>query len=328
MHFMQSRRDFLASLSAAGAAGALGSRAPLADEGPPEVTTIRLAGSPNICIAPASISDDLLRAEGFAEIRRTLDPPVDAVERGEVDFALDTAALVVSKLDAGEPVTALTGVHIGCYELFAREHIQTISDLRGRKVGVRRLGSSGHLLLTIMAAQVGLDPHKDIDWVARPTGRFIELFAEGELDAFLAFPPEPQELRARKIGRVILNMATDRPWAHYFCCIAYGNRTFVRAYPVATKRYLRAILKATDLCAAEPRRAAQLLVEAGFTGRYEYALQTFSDLPYDRWRELDPEDSMRFYALRLHEAGMIGSSPNALLPRAPTGASSTSSSAS
>jgi NitT/TauT family transport system substrate-binding protein len=313
MQILQNRRDFLAGLSTAGAAGVLGGRRSLADEGPPEVTTIRLPLTPNICVAPQFISDKLLRAEGFIEIRRLADTPNDAVARGELDFSLDTAAWVVAHLDAGEPVTALTGVHIGCYELFAHESIQTISDLKGKRVGVRVLGASAHLLLAIMVAQVGLDPHEDISWIPRPGGGFIEPFAKGELDAFLGFPPEPQELRSRKIGRVILNMATDKPWSQYFCCTLYGNREFIRSHPVATKRFLRAILKATDMCASEPERAAQLLVNAGYTGRYEYALQTLRELPYNRWREFDPEDSMRFYALRLHEVGMIKSSPNALI---------------
>ena len=74
---------------------------------------------------------------------------------------------------------------------------------------------------------------------------------------FLGFPPEPQELRARKIGHVILNTTTDKPWSQYFCCMAVGNAEFVRDHPVATKRVLRAILKAADICAAEPERAAQ-----------------------------------------------------------------------
>ena len=51
----------------------------------------------------------------------------------------------------------------------------------------------------------------------------------------------------------------------------------------------------------------------GSRQRYDYALQTLTELPYDRWREFDPEDSLRFYALRLHEVGMIKSSPNALI---------------
>jgi NitT/TauT family transport system substrate-binding protein len=93
----------------------------------------------------------------------------------------------------------------------------------------------------------------------------------------------------------------------------FGNREFVRAHPIATKRFLRAILKAADICAAEPELAARLLVDAGFTGQYEYALQTLTELPYNRWREFDAEDSMRFYALRLHEVDMIQSSPKKLL---------------
>jgi NitT/TauT family transport system substrate-binding protein len=285
----------------------------LADEGPPETTTIRLSWYFNVCVAPGYISEDLLRAEGFTDIRYIPDAPVDSIARGVVDFDFDTAAWVVAHLDAGDPITALTGVHSGCYELFANEPIRTISDLKGRKIGIDRVGSSAHLLLMVMAAQVGLDPHKDIDWITSPTARFMDLFAAGQVDAFLGFPPEPQELRARRIGRVILNMAWDQPWSQYFCCILYGNREFIRNRPIATKRFLRAILKATDLCATEPETAAQRLVDGGFTPRYDYALQALRDLPYDRWREYDPEDSMRFYALRLHEVGMIKSTPNTII---------------
>ena len=156
----------------------------------------------------------------------------------------------------------------------------------------------------------------------------MELFAEGKVDAFLAFPPEPQELRARKIGRVILNMTLDQPWSQYLCCIAYGNRDFVRDHPVATKRFLRAILKAADICATAPEVAARQLVDRGFTQRYDFALQTLTELPYDLWREFDPEDSMRFYASGCTRSACSKRPPTRSSPTAPTGASSTSSSAS
>jgi NitT/TauT family transport system substrate-binding protein len=315
MHIIQSRRDFLATLSAAGAASVLGARAALADEGPPETTTIRLALDPAICIAAWYIADELLRAEGFSQVRylRTISTG-EAVARGEADFSVDTGAWIVSLLDAGEPITALAGVHSGCYELFAHEPIRTLSDLKGKRVGIRALHSAGHLYISMMAAHVGLDPRKDIAWVTPgPSGTAMQLFAERKVDVFLGFPPEPQEVRARKIGRVILNTATDKPWSDYFCCTALGNRDFIRANPSATKRYLRAILKAVDICAAEPERVARQLVDGGVTDRYDYALQTLTEVPYKVWREFDPEDTMRFYALRLREVGMIKSSPKELL---------------
>jgi NitT/TauT family transport system substrate-binding protein len=313
---MQSRRDFLVTLSAGCAVSALGIPTSLAAEPPPEVTTIRLLGDASICEAPVFLAEDLLRAEGFTDVRYARNLPVDAVARGEIDFAFKTPAWVVSNLDAGQPVTALAGVHPGCYELFAHEPIRTISDLKGRKVGIPEgFGSSGHMLLMIMVAEVGLDPNSDIEWTISPAGDVLEVFAGGQVDAFLAFPPEPQELRARKIGRVILNTATEKPWSQYFCCMLLGNRKFVRTRPVATKRYVRAILKATDVCAAEPERVARRLVDGAFSDRYDYALQTLTELPYGSWREFDPEDALRFYALRLHEVGMIKSSPNALLAK-------------
>jgi NitT/TauT family transport system substrate-binding protein len=49
------------------------------------------------------------------------------------------------------------------------------------------------------------------------------------------------------------------------------------------------------------------------TKRADYALQTMTDVPYDKWRQFDPEDTMRFYALRLHETGMIKSTPKKLI---------------
>jgi NitT/TauT family transport system substrate-binding protein len=317
MEITQSRRDFLACASLAAAAAALGSRGSLADERAPETNSVRIAKSTGICQAPAYIADELLRAEGFTDIRYVSASGgfnfAQMAGRGEVDFGVSFAASVVFHLDAGLPITALAGVHSGCYELFANGPIRTITDLKGKRAGIQTLSSSGHLYMAIMAAQVGLDPLKDINWVVPPEGNAMELFAAGEVDAFLGFPPEPQELRDRKVGRVILATATDLPWSQYICCILFGSREFVRDYPVATKRFLRAILKAADLCASDPETAAQRVVDGGFTPRLDYALQALSEIPYTNWREFDPEDSMRFYALRLHEVGMIKSTPNQII---------------
>jgi NitT/TauT family transport system substrate-binding protein len=317
MPIVQSRRGFLTSASLATAASVLGPRAALADEGPPETTTVRLAFYTAICFAPLDVTEELLRAEGFTDIQYVratggFTAP-QMIADGDVDFGASFAGTVVYYIDAGLPITALTGLHVGCYELFAREPIRNIGDLKGRRVGIQTLASSGHLYLSVMAKHVGLDPKEDIEWVVPPDGNALELFAAGKTDAFLGFPPEPQELRARGIDRVILKTATDRPWSEYFCCMIYGNRAWVRDHPVATKRFLRALFKAADLCSADPESAARRLVAGGFTEKYEFALQTIEEVPYDRWHEYDSEDAMRFYALRLREVGMIRSNPNQLL---------------
>jgi NitT/TauT family transport system substrate-binding protein len=317
MPIRQNRRDFLATLSAAGAAGFLGARTPLADEAPPETTTIRLGRLGSLCLAPQYAAEDLLRAEGFSDVRYvTVGPGIRASQKiasGEVDFSLNFAAPLVIPIAAGVPLTVLAGVHSGCFELFAHERIRRIIDLKGKSVAVPSLGSGPHVFVASILTYVGLDPGQDVKWVTSPSVRPKELFAEGKIDAFLGFPPEPQELRARNIGHVIVNSSVDRPWSQYFCCMLAGNAEFIRKDPIATKRVLRAILKITDLCVAEPERVAQRLVDGGFAEHYDYALQALTEVPYDRWREYDPADTLRFYALRLHEAGMISSSPNQIL---------------
>ena len=114
-------------------------------------------------------------------------------------------------------------------------------------------------------------------------------------------------------GRVIVSSATDRPWSQYFCCQLVGSRDYIDRHPVATKHVLRAILKATDICAADPLRVARRMVDRGFTPRYEFALQTLSDVPYKSWRDYNIEDTVRFYALRMREAGLIKSAPQKII---------------
>jgi NitT/TauT family transport system substrate-binding protein len=310
---MQTRRRFLTRVSVAGAACFLRVPPALAAEGALETTSVRVVNDRSICIAPVLVAEELLRAEGLTDIRYvdTLAPDIpEALARGRVDFGLIVPSIFASAIDGGKPSTVLAGVHVGCFELFAREGIRSVADLKGKSVGLKF--APPHQL-SLMAADVGLDSKRDIRWVTDPAVEPLELFAEGKIDAFLGFPPEPQELRARHVGHVILNTTVDRPWSQYFCCMMAGNREYVRNHPVATKRVLRAILKAADLCAGAPVRAAQRIVDGGFTGRYDFALETLSDVPYDKWRDYDAEDTVRFYALRMREAGLIKSSPQKII---------------
>jgi NitT/TauT family transport system substrate-binding protein len=314
MPIMQTRRRFLTTLSLAGAAGLLSAPHVLAAEGALETTTVRIAKVGAICLAPQYVSEELLHAEGFTEIRyvEVSNPAAigQSIGRGEADFSTAFAIDPILAIDSGAPIVVLAGVHVGCYELFAKPDIHRITELKGRSAA-----ADSPLLLTLMAAQVGLNTANDIHWVTSTDPSFnpLELFAEGKIDAFLGFPPNPQELRARHIGHVIVSTAVDRPWSQYFCCMLTGNREYVRKYPVATKRAMRAILKAADLCANEPARVARTIVDRRFTDRYDYALQTLNEIPYDKWRDYDPEDTLRFYALRLHEAGMIKASPQKII---------------
>jgi len=312
------RRALLKGALAAGT-GALftTSRARAAAEAPPETTRLRLFKFPGLCLAPQYIAEDLLQAEGFTDVQY-LDFPegavgvFDRVASSAVDFTQWYGVPFIEEIDKGRPIVFLAGVHIGCTELFATERIRTIRDLKGKTLAVA-VGSPAQSILAAMLAYVGLDHRKDLTFTTHSPAESVRLLAEAKIDAFLATPPWGQELRAKRIGHTIVNTAVDRPWSQYFCCMLVGNKDFVRKHPVATKRVLRAIFKADQLCALEPERVARSIVDRGFTTRYDYVFQTLKDVPYGRARQYDPEDMVRFYSLRLREAGLIKGTPQKII---------------
>lgn len=312
------RRDLMRGAVATGAVAALAGRSRMVGaEPPPETTRLVLLQTTSMCQAPQYVAEELLRGEGFTDVRYVKkDGPRDianALASGEANINMNFSGPLILRLDAGAPVTILAGVHPGCYELFATERVRTLSDLKGKTVGIRGLEGPEHVFLSSMLAYVGLDPRKDVTWVSHPTATSITLLAEGKIDAFMGFPPDPQRIRERKIGHVVVNSNLDRPWSQYFCCMVAAHRDFVQKHPVATKRALRAILKGTDVCSSEPDRASRYLVASGRTPRYDLMRQVLKEIRYDRWRTYDPEDTVRFYALRLREAGMIQSTPQKII---------------
>jgi NitT/TauT family transport system substrate-binding protein len=311
------RRKFVGGLVGGGAVSLLGGVATAA-EPPPETTRIRLTNRPVLCEAPQYVAEELLQGEGFTDIKYPKKSDMeaeDAFASGDVDIAMAYVVPMIPRIDAGHPIVVLAGVHVGCIEIFASERIRSLRELKGKRFALEDPEDRTHIygFMAIILGQIGLDVARDVTWIAREPTAWPQLLADGKIDAFLGIPPISQEARARKIGRVILNTLTDRPWSQYFCCMIVGHREFVRRNPIATKRAVRAILKASELCALQPERTARFLADKGYVERSDYGLQAMRELVYGRWRQYDPADALRFYALRLHEAGLIKSSPQKIL---------------
>jgi NitT/TauT family transport system substrate-binding protein len=210
----------------------------------------------------------------------------------------------------------LAGVHVGCWQVFGTDRIQSLPDLKGKTIAVSAVPpgiAPDYIFATTTLANLGIDPHRDVNFVVHPVAEGVQLLAAGQVDAVVALPPRNAEMQAKKIGHVVLDSMVDRPWSDYFCCVAATNRDFLRRNPVATKRALRALLRGADLVAHAPERVARLLVDKGLTANYDYAVKNLRDIPYGVWRDYDNADTVRFYALRLKEAGFIQSTPQQIL---------------
>jgi NitT/TauT family transport system substrate-binding protein len=136
-------------------AGLLGLQArSVAAEPPPETTRIRLVRTPSICQDPKSVAEELLHSEGFTEVHYlqkagTADSET-ALASGEADLNALFAAPLLLRLEAGDPIVILAGLHIGCFELFGTHEVRTIRDLKGRTVAVPALDSARYVFLASM----------------------------------------------------------------------------------------------------------------------------------------------------------------------------------
>ena len=318
MQILHNRRTFLAGL-AAGAAGLIAMTQRAHAEPPPETTTVRLGRTKDgpYCWASLYLAGDLLRTDGMPDVQYVLgDTKVDNTEwlaAGITDFDFNMPSMHIRSMESGAAIKILAGVHSGCWELRANKGVAGIADLKGKRVGIWGFDNHPQILLSLMINYVGLDVTRDIEWVIGSSP--MQDFIDGKVDAYLRvvwqFPATPTE----EIGHTIASNDADRPWSQYYCCMVAGSTDYVNKYPQATKRVLRAILKSADFCASDPKSAARQLVDRGFVPSYDLALTMFQNTRHDVWRDYDAEDSVRFYALRMKETGMIKSSPQEVIAK-------------
>src|SRR2546430_16666120 len=138
MRSTQSRRSFLAALSSAGAATLVGSGTSLAQERPPETTTIRLARAPSICRAPQYMTEELLRSEGFTDVTyirlQGTNDATEAIVANDIDITMQYVGPSIMQIDAGNPLVVIAGLQPGCFELLGTERRRSVRDLKGKTV--------------------------------------------------------------------------------------------------------------------------------------------------------------------------------------------------
>lgn len=324
-----SRREVLRWALGAGVALAGGSSltscsqlAPAATSGPlppPETTALRFV-APAACDPPSALAKEFLVEEGFTDIKYVTisNTTTEWLTTDAADFTTGYGITIAANVDAGLPFLALAGLHPGCMEIFATPGISSPGDLRGKTIAVNARNASDQFygFFSVLLAYVGIDPRTEVNFVeiGPNLNALRDAFIDGRSQVFIApaaFGPELHR-NPKNPGKVILDTTTDTPWSHYYCCQLVANRNWARKNPVATKRVTRAVLRAADAVAKDKARAAHEYA-VRFPGNDEQIVnEVIKDLSY-AWRDLDPEETLRFFALRLADAKLVKSTPQQII---------------
>ena len=316
------RRAFLRTAAAAAVAAACApatvkaSPTPEPPLGPPETTTIRIHG-PLGCDPWTWLADDFMKEEGFTDVK-LVNPGPQAVLKGDADIAAGYGQHFAAHIDAGSPFVLLGGTHVGCIELWAKPGIGTIRDLRGKTLVVFKkdpLQDVFYGIWVTLLTSVGVDPG-EVKFVEHldPQANVIDSFIAGTSDATLAAVTQGPALRAnpKNPGKMIFDTTVDKPWSQYYCCLLVANSSWAKANPNAAKRATRAVMRAIDLGAKDRQRTVQIAAEKQVTQNAPRLYEAIKDLPYD-WREYDPEETLRFLALRLADGKLIKKTPQQII---------------
>jgi len=290
---------------------------------PTDTTTVRIVNPVECDPAIWMARDSLLREEGFTDVQY-IDSQFtlrDWISRDLADVATAHPEFIVGSLDAGLPLTMLTGLHAGCLEVWAKPNIKSIGDLRGKKISIRVADMSDHFyaFFASLLGWVGMDPRKDVQFLETGLESYAAMlgaFIDGRADAVLAGAAAGPYLRSLRIpGNIIFDQATQKPWSTHLCCTLVANRDWARRYPVAAKRVTRAVLAATDAASRDHTAAAHAFFVGGQGQKSEsITMQAMAMCKYN-WRDYEPEDTLRFFALRLADAKLIRSTPQQLIDR-------------
>ena len=222
---------------------------------------------------------------------------VAALLAGEVQiFQGGGSECLSANVEGGDIVLVGNLVPIYPYVFMVSKDINTINDLKGKKVGVSTAGSTSDIATRVGLAQKGLDPDKDVVIVAvgSSQNRTAALLA-GTIQGGLDQPPGSIALEAQGL-HVLFDMASQKlPVVNNGLAV---KKTFIGSSRDLVQRYVDSLVQAIAALKKDKPGGMEILKremkvddQATLSRTYDYAVGLFPDLPFARPEHL--ADSVR-----------------------------------
>ena len=164
---------------------------------------------------------------------------IQSMLSGEIQFTTADALNTIQAVNAGADVVMICeGVNRFVFSIVARPEIKRIADLKTKKIGITRLGSSTHTAVLYVVNKAGLGAN---DYTLLQLGEvpnILTTLLAGQIDAGALSPPTNS--RAKKAGlQELINLGTDGP--EYPSTVIASTRSYVKSNPENTRRMVRAL---------------------------------------------------------------------------------------
>lgn len=147
----------------------------------------------------------------------------ELIGSGKVDAGYGLYATQLQAIENGLPISYTSGIHIGCTKYYVRadSDIQSVKDLRGKKIGVPGLADSSVMNLKRKLLDVGIGvtaDNNEVEFLAYSSSDLAIALNNGAVDVIGAHDPVATRGELAYGFRKILDTGTDEKFVHEYCC--------------------------------------------------------------------------------------------------------------
>ena len=225
-------------------------------------------------------------------------------------------------IEQGVHVKVVDGLHNGCIKFVVRpdSDINTVEDLRGKKIGVDEIGGTPHQVASVWLEQAGisaLQKDGEVEFLPFADGNLeLEALYNGELDVAAMWDPLGSVAEKEGKVRVIFDLRTDPAFAGKYCCFLYASEKLLNENPEEIAALLRAYRKAQDWINKHPEEAVEIII----SGKYaqiedkELAIELIKSYEYPSFEDRasnkqSVESDVQYFVQALYDIGYLTSEP-------------------
>ena len=183
---------------------------------------------------------------------------IQAILAGEIAFSyMDGSNLAQANLKGANIAFVAGATNRQVFSLMAKPEFKRITDLRGKKIGITRVGSSTHTSALYALEFCGIEAEWTIRFCRWSKCRISSLlWSAGQVDAGVVSPPTNS--RARKAGfNELMNLAKEGP---EFVSVAIGtSRTYIKANEDIVRRVVRSYAEGVQMFKTNKAAAQRMM---------------------------------------------------------------------
>jgi NitT/TauT family transport system substrate-binding protein len=210
---------------------------------------------------------------------------IQALVSGDIDLAQLTGppGVIANMKGADIVYIAMTDDKMG-YQLVTRQDVKKASDLKGKRLGISRFGSSSDFSTKVLLKKIGIDPKEvSILQIGNETQRLVALKAGG-IDGSIFNAPFGAEAKKFNFNILADAGALNIPYFNTGIC---GSTQMMQKNEAKIMNFLRAYIESIKIFKTEPEYTLKALAQ--FTRvndqellkeAYEYNKNKIPDIPY------------------------------------------------